>query len=185
MIITIKEIIYIILLSAGLGYIFTGLFSYRIKTVYHMMHPKKFDLRDFYFAISVAAPAVILHEFGHKFMAMYFGFSASFDVFWLGLALGIFLKLISSPFLIIAPAYVTFPILGMTDLQYRLIAFAGPGVNLILYLVALFMVRDVKNMSRKQVAFWAFTKRLNLLLFLFNMIPFGPFDGAKVVFGLG
>ena len=185
MIISIKEIIYFIVISLALGYIFSGLFSYRIKTVYHMMNPRRFDARDFYFAVLVAAPAIILHELGHKFMAMGFGFSASFEVFWFGLALGVFLKLISSPFLILAPAYVTFPILGMSDIQYRLVAFAGPAVNLLLFLVALIMLRNTEKKSRKEVAFWAFTKKLNLLLFIFNMIPFGPLDGAKVIFGLG
>ncbi len=185
MLITFKEIIYFVILSAGLGYIFTGLFSYKIKTVYHMMHPKKFDIRDFKFAVIVAAPAVILHELGHKFVAMSFGFNASFEVFWFGLALGVFLKLIHSPFLIVAPGYVTFSSLGMTDLQYRLIAFAGPLVNLVLFFIAMLMLRNVTKMSRKEVAFWAFTKKLNLLLFIFNMIPLGPLDGAKVFFGLG
>ena len=69
----------------------------------------------------------------------------------------------------ILPAFVTFSSIGMTDLQYRLIAFAGPFVNLVLFLVAMVMLRDVKNKSRKEVAFWAFTKKLNLLLFIFNI----------------
>jgi len=185
MLITLKELLYFVVLTVGIGYIFTGLFNYRVKTVYHYMNPRRFDLRDFYFAIAVAAPAVILHELGHKFMAMFFGFNASFEVFWFGLGLGVLLKLISSPFLIIAPAYVTFPILGMTDLQYRLVAFAGPGINLILFFVAMAFLKFKTNINRRETAFWAFTKKLNLLLFIFNMIPFGPLDGAKVIFGLG
>ena len=185
MIITLKEILYFVVLTVAIGYIFTGLFSYKIKTAYHLMHPKRFDIRDFYFAVIVAAPAVILHELGHKFTAMYFGLSANFEVFWFGLALGVFLKLISSPFLIVAPGYVTIPLAGITDIQYRLIAAAGPAVNLILFLVAVVMLKNVRKMKRKEVAFWAFTKKLNLLLLIFNMIPFGPLDGAKVIFGLG
>ena len=185
MLITLKEMLYFVVLTIGIGYIFMGMFKYRVKTVYHYMNPKKFDLRDFYFAIAVAAPAVILHELGHKFTAISFGFNASFEVFWIGLALGIFLKLISSPFLIIAPAFVTFPVIGMTDLQYRMTAFAGPAVNLLLFLVAMAFLKFKKEMNLKETAFWAFTKKLNLLLFIFNMIPFGPLDGAKVFFGLG
>lgn len=126
----------------------------------------------------------IKNESSNKFN-MYFGLSANFEVFWFGLALGVFLKLISSPFLVVAPGYVNISLAGITDIQYRLVAAAGPAVNLILFLVAMVMLKNVKKMKRKEVAFWAFTKKLNLLLLIFNMIPFGPLDGAKVIFGLG
>ena len=114
---------------------------------------------------------------------MGFGYEATFQLFPLGLALGIFLKLIGSPFLIIAPGYVSIGTAAFANpLAYRLIAFAGPAVNLILWMGSLFLLKTQK-LSGRNHAILSITKLLNMLLFLFNMIPFGPFDGAKVFFG--
>jgi len=182
MLITPLEILYFIILVAVVGFIFMGLFVRRPKTVYDMMHPKKFDFRDFKFAALVAAPGIVLHELAHKFVAMGFGYSATFTIWPIGLIIGIILKLIGSPFILLAPGYVQIPMI--TDaVIYRLIAFAGPAVNLILWIVSIIVLKNVVNMSRKQVAFWSLTKTINMILFFFNMIPFGPLDGAKVLFG--
>ena len=40
-----------------------------------------------------------------------------------------------------------------------------------------------KILTRKQLILLHLTKKINIILFFFNMIPFGPFDGAKVLFG--
>jgi Zn-dependent protease len=185
--ITFSEVIKLLVVSFILGFIFMGLFPRRPRTVYDMMHPKKFRWDDLWFAVLIAAPAVVLHELAHKFVAMGFGFSASFELFPLGLGLGLLLRLINSPFLIIAPGYVTMPPeVFSNDLAYRLIAFAGPFLNLILWLAAFIIIKvKGKDMSRGTLSFWLLTRNINMILFIFNMIPFGPFDGAKVFFGVG
>ncbi len=180
--ITPLEIIYLIIVTAVIGYIFTGYVSIRPKTVYNMMYPNRFDLRDFYFSALIAAPGIIIHELAHKITAMSFGYPAQFQIFTFGLVIAIFLKLINSPFLIIAPGYVNIPAIE-SSLQYRLIAFAGPAVNLLLWAIAYLVLKYANNLSRKQLAFLALTKRINMILFIFNMIPIGPLDGAKVFFG--
>jgi Zn-dependent protease len=185
MLITFLEIIKLTVTSLILGFIFMGLFSRKPKTVYDMMHKKRFKWEDFWFATLIAAPAVVLHELAHKFVAMSFGYSASFEVFYLGLGLGLVLRLINSPFLIIAPGYVTLPaIISSNHLAYRLIAFAGPLTNLILWFIAFLIIKTKKDkMSHGTLSFWLMTRNINLILFIFNMLPFGPFDGAKVFFG--
>ena len=182
--ITLWEIVQILIMVGVIGYIFTGFVKVKPKTVYDYLHPKRFDWTEFKYAVYVSAPAIVLHEMAHKFVAMGFGYTATFEIFVLGLAIALFLKLVHSPFLIIAPAYVKLS--GITnDLAYRLIAFAGPFVNLVLWLGALIVLKNYsKNLSRKWVAILSMTKTLNMILFFFNMIPFGPFDGAKVIFGL-
>lgn len=180
--ITPLEILYLIIVTAVIGYIFTGYVSIRPKTVYNMMHPNRIDLRDFYFATLVAAPGIIIHELAHKLTAISFGYPAQFQVWTFGLVLAIFLKLISSPLMIIAPGYVNIPDIS-NSFQYRLIAFVGPAVNLLLWLVSAAVLKYAHNLSRKQLAFLALTKRINMILFIFNMIPIGPLDGAKVFFG--
>ncbi len=180
--ITPLEIIYLIIVTAAIGYIFTGYVSTRPKTVYNLMHPNRIDLRDFYFSFLVAAPGIIIHELAHKLTAISFGYPAQFQIFTFGLVLAIFLKLINSPLLILAPGYVNIPEIS-NAFQYRLIAFAGPAINLILWLAAAIVLKYSANLSRKHLAFFALTKRINMILFIFNMIPLGPLDGAKVFLG--
>jgi len=93
------------------------------------------------------------------------------------------LKLISSPFLFLAPAYVSIPA-GATALQSTLIAFAGPGLNLILWGVSGYMLKTKKNMKKNEVIGWAISKKLNIFLFFFNLIPLPPLDGYHVLTGI-
>ncbi len=175
--ITPLEITYLLIVTVVIGYIFTGYVSIRPRTVYNMMHPNRID-----FAALVAAPGIILHELAHKLTAISFGYPAQFQIWTFGLVLAIFLKLISSPLLIIAPGYVNIPAIT-NAFQYRLIALVGPAVNLLLWLLAALILKYAKNLDRKQLAYLALTKRINIILFIFNMLPFGPLDGAKVFFG--
>ena len=91
------EIIDIVIMSAALGFIFGGFIKkpqkYNADPLLQLR--RGFNWEDFLFAMAVVAPAVILHEFGHKFVAMGFGAFAVFNAayFWLGL--GIIMKLMS------------------------------------------------------------------------------------------
>ena len=183
--ITLAEIWKLIITSVVLGVIFMGLFTRKPKTIYHMMKKKRFSWDNLWFAIMIAAPAVVLHELAHKFVAMGFGYTASFEIFPLGLGGGLLLRLIGSSFLIVAPGYVTIAQAALSNpIAYRLIAFAGPLTNLVLWFVSFMVVRTKKTeMSHGKLNFWLMTRNINLMLFIFNMIPFGPFDGAKVFFG--
>tara|TARA_Y100000310_G_scaffold214909_1_gene215892 strand:+ start:284 stop:850 length:567 start_codon:yes stop_codon:yes gene_type:complete len=183
--ITIEEIVKLAIMSVVIGFIFTGFYSFRPRTVYDRMRKRKFDFRDLKFSILVTAPAVVLHELAHKFVAMYYGYTATFNIWGFGLGLGMFLKLIGSPLIIIAPGFVQISELAFAnDFAYRLIAFSGPAVNLILWLSSMFMLKLNKRYTTKQTAALKLTKYLNGLLFFFNMLPFGPFDGKKVFFGV-
>ncbi len=170
-----------VIITFVLGYIFSGFFPLSRRD--HDFAPRMFDWEQIKFAAIVAAPAVILHELGHKFVAIALGLSATFFIFWWGLLLGVVLKALSSPLLILAPAYVSFPATA-TPLQSILIAFAGPGMNLVLYGVSWCVLKYKQRLSRREMIGWAVSKKLNGFLFLFNMIPLPPFDGFHVVEGL-
>ena len=178
MLLSLFEIGQFIILTLALGYIFSGF----IKT--DPYKPRKlFDWEDIKFAAIVSTPAVVLHEFGHKFVALAFGLDATFYVWGTGLIIGIILKAINSPFLFLAPAYVA---ISGSALPYQsaLIAFAGPFVNLLIYVVSIFVIKTKKKMSDKELIGWTISKRLNIFLFIFNLIPIGPLDGAQVLNGL-
>lgn len=184
MITSIQEIFYLMVLTFTIGYIFTGYIK-KPKTTYELLHKKPgFNWEDFKFSILIAAPAVVLHELAHKFAAIAFGLTATFKIFWQGLGIAIFLKLIHSPFLIIAPGYVQISSQNLYNWQGSLIAFAGPAVNLILFVAAYLILTRAKNLTRIQAVTLYLTKQINLLLFIFNMLPIPPLDGSTVVYGL-
>lgn len=165
-------------MTVALGYIFSG-FIPQPRTLYKVISPT-FNLQTFKYSCLIAAPAVVLHELAHKFVALAFGIPATFKMFPFGLVLGIILKLINSPFLIIAPGYVQLPAL-QTPIT-RLIALAGPLTNLLIFLIALIVLKKVK-LSNKYFLLWNLTKQINLILFIFNLLPIPPLDGSKVFFG--
>ena len=179
MIITLKEIFYLAVLTAALGYIFSGYIRYPVT------HPvtRKQQWQDMKFAAMIATPAVLLHELGHKFVAMGFGLPAVFEIFWGGIALGLILKLVHSPILILAPGYVLIP-QGTANLPMALIALAGPLVNLALWLGSAHYLRKHKKLRMRTMVTLMLTKKINMILFIFNMIPIPPLDGSKVFLGL-
>jgi len=188
MFITPREIFDIILMTLVVGFVFMTAFKPIKKASEDVLekYMKKtigFDWQAFWFAAMVTAPAIILHELGHKIMALSFGLSAVFNAAYIWLAIAVVLRLVNSPFIFFVPAYTN--ISGNpTIIQTILIAFAGPGVNLLLFLIALIVLKTKKDLGSKAVQFWSLTKSINLFLFVFNMIPIPGFDGFQVFSGL-
>ncbi|MBS3163201.1 M50 family metallopeptidase [Candidatus Woesearchaeota archaeon] len=179
MIISWLELIYLVITTAVIAYIFMDMIHInRIQ----FLKPR-FDWNAFKFAALVAAPGVILHELGHKFIAMFLGYTASFHIWPFGLFLGVFLKLIGSPFLIIAPGYVSITSV-QNGLQNAIISFAGPFINLVLWLGSWLILNNARNLKRKTALFLYLTKQINMILFIFNMLPIPPLDGYQTLMGI-
>lgn len=183
MLLSIQEIIDIIVMSVAVGYILMGIFSFRKKKT-----DKIFDWQAFKFSIIVTAPALILHEFGHKLVAMAYGLQPTFHAAYAWLGIGIALKLLRTGFIFFVPAYVNICPTGqcgdLSPLGLSLIAFAGPAMNLALFLGAWALLRSGRNFSPKMRAILHVTKIINIFLFIFNMLPIPMFDGLKVYQGL-
>ena len=179
--ITLLEILYLVILTFVIGYIFSGYIKKPI-TETDLVYDKSFSWDDIKYATLITAPGVILHELGHKFVAIFFGLDAVLHIFWEGLGLALFLKLISSPFLIIAPAYVSISSNG-SPLISALTSFAGPFVNLLLFLIA-YIILDRAKLTKNQATILYLTKQINLFLFIFNMIPIPPLDGYNFFYSL-
>ena len=140
-------------------------------------------------------PAFVLHELGHKFVARHHGCWAEFRADPQGLKFGMAIAFIFG-ILFMAPGAVM--VAGMvTRRQNGHIAVAGPLVNLALFVIGiplgalLFAISGVNQdgallsengislsaMVYIGVQYWLVA---NLILGLFNMLPFGPLDGLKV-----
>ena len=164
--ISLLEIAYLLLTTIAIGYIFS----------------RETSWRELKLSCLIAAPGVVLHELAHKFLAISFGLNADFKIFFFGILAGVILRLVNSPVILVAPGYVNIPQVA-NSLHYRLIAFAGPATNLLIWLICLAILKYKTKLTRKSALLFMLTKRINGVLFLFNMIPFGPLDGAKVLFG--
>jgi Zn-dependent protease len=189
MFISVFEIFDIILMTLVVGFVFKDAFKPMKKSMdvdildKYMRKRPGFDWHAFWFAAMVTAPAIILHELSHKIVALSFGLSAVFNAAYGWLAVAIVLKLIGSQFIFFVPAYIS--INGnATVAQQTIISFAGPGINLLLFLIALILLKTHKHLNTKTAHFWTLTKSINLFLFIFNMIPIPGFDGFKVFKGL-
>jgi len=177
MIVTFREVIDIIVMTLALGYIFKDAF---LQNVY--AHAAGFNWREFWYAALITAPGVILHEFGHKIVALAYGLAATFHAHYGFLLLGVVLKMLNFGFIFFVPGYVAHS--GAANvLQSTLIAFAGPGINLAFWLVARQLYKQ-KVGEQKWHKIWFLTSKINMFLFFFNMIPIGFFDGAAVLSGV-
>lgn len=170
------EVFDMLLMTFVVGFIFMDIFK--------VPRLVGFQWRALLWAALVTAPAIILHEFGHKFVAIGFGQEAVFHAAYVWLAIGVFLKLIRSPFIFFVPGFVTVPV-TLAAMPLALVAFAGPAVNGILYMISIFvLLKYGKNLSNKARIMWIFTRRINGFLFILNMLPIPGFDGFKVFGGL-
>ncbi|NJN17357.1 MAG: peptidase M50 [Oscillochloris sp.] len=132
----------------------------------------------------VCGLAFVLHELAHRIVARGYGAEAHFKAEDRWLLISIAIALVG--FFIAAPGAVWHR--GyLTPRQSGLIALAGPVTNLVLSLIFLFglVVLVVANMSFPGIGWLLSTCyigfKFNAWIGLFNMIPAGPFDGAKVL----
>jgi len=120
----------------------------------------------------------VLHELSHKAVAIYFGAKARFVMWWKGLLL-MFLTSIFG-FVLAAPGAVYIFTKKISKMESGMIASAGPMMNIVLSLMfALFYLFARSDFF--PINIWLFGAYINALLAAFNMLPFGPLDGKKII----
>jgi Zn-dependent protease len=189
MVLSLIEIIDIVLMSLIVGYILKDIFQFKRKrTAYEPLDeyrkPKR-GLKGLWFSILVTAPAIILHEFGHKYVAMGFGMTAVFKAAYTWLGIGAILKLLNTGIIFFVPAFVQITG-GLNDVapwQFSIVAFAGPAVNLVIWLVTAYIYKNY-DIDKKYMPALVITSKINMLLYIFNMLPIPGFDGWKVYSGI-
>lgn len=126
----------------------------------------------------------ILHELGHKFSAMHYGYWAEFELWPAGLVIA----LVSSffGFIFAAPGAVYIYSQHMDDRTNGIISVCGPLVNIALALIFIAigssLGADAYTGSNALIALIClFGTRINAFLALFNLLPIPPLDGSKVL----
>lgn len=150
---------------------------------------------DAIFWILVLILSVILHEVAHGYMANFLGdptarlqgrltLNPLNHIDPVGtLILPIFLYLTGSPILIGYAKPVPYnPYNIKAKNGEALVAFVGPGTNILLALVFGLSIRLFGDMMDAQLLHaFALIASINLFLALFNLIPIPPLDGSKVL----
>ncbi len=129
----------------------------------------------FLISVFTAGLGFLLHELAHKFVAQKYGCVAEFRAFdnmlYLALGLAAFVG-----FIFAAPGAVM--ISGMiTRKENGIVSLAGPLTN---YILAMFFLSLMVFYPQFKFMFMV-GFQINLWLGLFNMIPFGNFDGIKIL----
>ena len=128
----------------------------------------------FIISLFTAGVGFLLHELAHKFVAQRYGCVAEFRAFdqmlYLAMGLAVLLGVIFA-----APGAVM--ISGMiTRKENGLVSLAGPLTNYVLAMIFL----GLSFMFPAWRFIFAIGFGVNMWLGLFNMIPFGNFDGIKI-----
>jgi len=130
----------------------------------------------------------ILHELAHKFTAQRYGYVADYEASPTGLFLALGLSFITGGgFVFAAPGAVMIrgkkamygyydPV--QTEKEFAYISASGAVVNLLLAIMFVAVSLFIMDPLALKVLWWS--AFINIFLAGFNMIPFGPLDGAKV-----
>ncbi|MFC6785717.1 metalloprotease [Halobaculum halobium] len=132
----------------------------------------------FVVSLVTAGVAFLLHELGHKVVAVRYGQRAAFRADYGMLFLAVVAA--TAGFLFAAPGAVHH-VGRISKRENGLIALAGPAVNLVLAAVfAPLLAIGFAGFSQLALTVGTYGVAVNLLLAAFNLIPFGPLDGATV-----
>jgi Zn-dependent protease len=141
------------------------------------------SITAFFFFMPIAflgiVTAFFIHELSHKFMAQKYGLWSEFRMYPRGLLLSVSLAFLTG-LVFAAPGAVMFR--GDAKLfETGRIAAAGPTSNIVIAMVTYVLYYYIFV----NIGFWGtligFICLVNLLLATFNLIPFGPLDGKKVI----
>jgi Zn-dependent protease len=126
---------------------------------------------EFLLSLATVGVAFLLHELAHKVVAVRFGqdaeFRADYGMLGLAVASGLAGFLFAAPGAVHHRGYIT-------PRENGLIALAGPLTNVALAGVSFALLPVAPDIGSRGLF-------INVLLAGFNMIPFGPLDGATVL----
>lgn len=133
----------------------------------------------FFMMLIAVGVGFIGHELAHKYMAQRYGCLAEYRMWDTGLIMAFFGAIfLGVVFAAPGAVYIQCQYYGITERQNGIISAAGAIVNLGLALIFI-VIGSIFGGYIGMVA--AFGTYVNAYLALFNMLPFPPLDGSKVM----
>ena len=132
----------------------------------------------------VVVLAFVLHELGHKFVAQKYGCTAEFRMWPMGLFLGVVTAALggivfAAPGAVMISPYskdkFAFRIAHLREKEIGHISIAGPAINLAIGFASFALMIFSPSSVLSTIA------QISFFLALFNLIPFGPLDGRKIL----
>ena len=122
----------------------------------------------------------VLHEMGHRFVARRFGCFAEYTMWRTGLIIALACSLLGFVFaapgaVVIHPRTDGWETATLTREKTGIISIAGPAMNICLAVVFILL-----NVAYPSLLF-SLGARINTWLAIFNLVPFGPLDGSKIL----
>lgn len=150
-------------------------------------------LITFVISLVTVGLAFVLHELAHKFTAMKFGYWAEFRKSTQMLIIAVVVAAITG-IVFAAPGATLINTAGreITKKENGIISIAGPMINLILIIPFLiimiigFLMSPTNNIDLMTLPGFLFYLgmigfQVNAMIAFFNMLPFGPLDGKKIL----
>lgn len=160
------------------------------------LDPSEFAVLMAIFAVTVG-PGFILHEMAHKYFAIKYGAHARFEAWTWGLALMLALAIVPQllgiqfPLFLAPGAVMIYAFRPLSARENGLISLAGPATNIAIALgffaLAVFLMMSggsIALTASRALPLWSVALiglQVNLGLAAFNLLPFFPLDGAKVM----
>lgn len=143
----------------------------------------RFDLSVLPVTIVIMVLVFAFHELSHKFVAQKYGCFAEFRMWPLGVALAILSSFTGIIFAAPGATYISpyckkkfaFSVAHLTRKEYGKISLAGPITNMAVGLSAVGLSFVYPS------SFFATLSNISFFLAFFNLIPFPPLDGSKVI----
>ncbi len=131
-------------------------------------------------ALVAVSVGFVFHELGHRLIARRFGYFAEYSMWPMGLMIALGFSLFGFVFaapgaVMIYPRGTAWGTSSLSRQKIGLISVAGPTTNI--GLAVLFLVLDVIQPA----LLFTLGAQINTWLAVFNLIPFGPLDGAKIL----
>ncbi len=151
-----------------------------IITIAYSVKSKELQLFMFIPALSIGITAFLPHELAHKFVAQKYGHWAEYRAWWEGIAIAFLIALTGVIFIAPGAVYIIPRGIGASREESGKIAAAGPITNLIIASLFVVLMELAHNMLLAR--FFGLLAYVNAFLAMFNLIPFSPLDGSKIIF---